>query len=79
MGKDVRDRPFARAFLKDGISAWRSSDLDGTERVWGAADVPPVGWKVIVGIDEAKVLGPIYAALLRNSLVLALILLLAAG
>jgi PAS domain-containing protein len=78
VGSDVREHPLGSALLGGAPSVWRGAGLDGTARIWGAADVPLAGWKVIVGLDEAKSLAPANAALARNSVLTVLILLLAA-
>jgi len=78
VGTDVSGRPFARPLLDGTLSVWRTSGLDGTARIWGVADVPVAGWKVLAGFDETALLAPVNAALARDSLLTALILLLVA-
>lgn len=78
VGTDVREQPFVSALLGGTRSVSWGVGIDGVARIWGAADVPLAGWKVIVGLDEARLLAPANAALLRNSLLIAVILLLAA-
>lgn len=75
VGRDIHDQPFASALLSEKLPL-RGTGLDGTARIWSVAAVPLTGWKVVVGVDEAKLLTPANAALVRNGLVIALILLL---
>lgn len=75
-GTDARSQPWVVTLLAGRLDGWRGPDLDGIERIWRVADVPLAGWKVLVGLDAARLLAPARAELLRNALVIALLLLL---
>lgn len=79
VGTDVRSQPRAAAMLAGDPNGWQARGLDGVERIWRVADVPLAGWKVLVGLDEDRLLAPANAALARNSMAIALLLVLVAA
>jgi PAS domain S-box-containing protein len=75
VGKSLRDGPFPRALFDGSLSEWEGRGVDGVLRVWASKQVPGTDWRVLVGADKQAVLAPINAALTRNMVVIALVML----
>ncbi|MFQ5538596.1 MAG: ATP-binding protein [Gemmatimonadota bacterium] len=77
VGRVVHVEEFESEEVLPGTWVIVASDLEGTERLWGRAPLPEVGWKVLAGVPTDKARALVLANLYRVGGVLALVLALA--
>jgi PAS domain S-box-containing protein len=58
----------ADSAVMGNATVFRGTDLDGVDRLWGAATVERTGWRVLAGVNRSVVLGPGQATLTRGML-----------
>jgi PAS domain S-box-containing protein len=56
VGKRIDDVQLYKRIAAAGAGTMTDRGLDGVERIYGAANVGPEGWRVIVGIPSARLL-----------------------